>query len=170
MEWGSEHRPTRPLPARDTSRAQQSARKGPLGPGLSRTVLFDSQCVGDAVSEVMPQRHPGGLKRKFSSMRENAADTHLSPQIIKMRKVERLDPGLNLPAPTPFNPLKGSDDPGGELFVCNGLPQDISRTKLIDSLAEVFHHPDFLGDRPPFNFDIQLSVSRIEAASYLNRY
>src|SRR6266436_8841021 len=44
-------------------------------------------------------------------------------QIIKMQKVERLDPGLNLPVLMPFNPLKGLDDPGGELFVCNGLPQ-----------------------------------------------
>ena len=44
-------------------------------------------------------------------------------QIIKMQKVERLDPGLNLPVLMSFNPLKGLDDPGGELFVYNGLPQ-----------------------------------------------
>src|SRR6266436_6303760 len=44
-------------------------------------------------------------------------------QIIKMQKVERLDPGLILLVPMPFNPLKGLDDPGGELLVCNRLPQ-----------------------------------------------
>src|SRR6266436_9713403 len=54
---------------------------------------------------------------------ENHARRTRKVQIIKMQKVERLDPGLNLPVLMPFNPLKGLDDPGGELFVCNGLPQ-----------------------------------------------
>ena len=83
--------------------------------------------------------------------------------------MRRLDPGLSLPAPTLFNPLKGLEDPGGELFVCNGLPQDVYQTELIDSLAEVFHDPDFLGNRPPFNFHVQLSVSFVESVSDLHR-
>src|SRR5258708_13021759 len=47
---------------------------------------------------------------------ENHARRTRKVQIIKMQKVERLNPGLNLPVLMPFNPLKGLDDPGGELF------------------------------------------------------
>src|SRR5258708_10872844 len=56
---------------------------------------------------------------KICEAHNNHARRTRKVQIIKMQKVERLDPGLNLPVLMSFNPLKGLDDPGGELFVYN---------------------------------------------------
>src|SRR6266436_10240219 len=62
---------------------------------------------------------------------ENHARRTRKVQIIKMQKVERLDPGLNLPVLMQFNPLKGLDDLGGELFVvCSASTHFVPQNKV----------------------------------------
>ena len=101
-----------------------------------------------------------GTKRRHSELELRQDGVYSQQSFFLSRKRQRLDPGLQVPAPQLYSApnIPKSEDPGAEIII-RGLPEDVTESEVKESVAETFHREPYVEPgAPPFNFHITLRV------------